>query len=57
MYHVLPDLSLALGYTGMNFTVDVVKTKMEGFLKWGYNGPTITASYCFGKPRPFETQQ
>lgn len=57
MYQVIPDLSLALGYTGMNFTVDVVKTRMEGFLKWGYNGPTITASYSFGKRKPFETPQ
>lgn len=57
MYQVIPDLSLALGYTGMNFTVDVVKTRTEGFLKWGYNGPTITASYAFGKRKPFETRQ
>lgn len=55
MYQVIPDLSFALGYSGMNFTVDVVKDKMEGFLKWGYNGPTLTASYSFGKRRPFET--
>lgn len=53
MYQIIPDLSMALGYTGMNFTVDVVKTNMDGYLKWGYNGPTITASYSFGKRKPF----
>lgn len=53
MYQVFPDLDLALGYTGMNFTVDMVKNRLNGYLKWGYNGPSLTASYAFGKRKPF----
>jgi hypothetical protein len=57
MYQVLPDLDIALGYSGMNFTVDVVKNRLDGYLKWGYNGPSLTASYAFGKKKPFEAKQ
>lgn len=57
MYQVLTDLDIALGYSGMNFTVDVVKNRLDGYLKWGYNGPSLTASYAFGKKKPFEEQK
>ncbi|MCR8668105.1 hypothetical protein NO995_10460 [Aestuariibaculum sp. M13] len=46
-YNVIPNLNLNLGYTGLNFRVDIEKEKLNGFLKWGYNGPTITAMYAF----------
>ncbi|WP_316634991.1 hypothetical protein [uncultured Flavobacterium sp.] len=47
-YNVHKTLSLTAGYTGLNFKVDAVKDRLNGFLKWGYNGPTITAAYAFG---------
>ncbi len=46
-YNVIPNLNLNLGYTGLNFRVDIEKERLNGFLKWGYNGPTITAMYAF----------
>lgn len=46
-YNVIPNLNLNLGYTGLNFRVDIEKERLNGFLKWGYNGPTITAMYGF----------
>ncbi|NCD71948.1 hypothetical protein [Mucilaginibacter agri] len=48
-YKVLPNLQLSAGYTGLNFKVDVTKTNLEGNLKWGYNGPNITAAFTFGR--------
>jgi hypothetical protein len=53
MYEALPNLDLSLGYSGLNFTLDVVKDNLAGYLKWGYNGPLLTASYCFGKKKTF----
>jgi len=49
MYHVTEHFDLAAGYTGLNFKVTAVKPKAEGMFKWGYNGPSLTASYTFGK--------
>ncbi|MBD0833596.1 hypothetical protein [Aestuariibaculum sediminum] len=46
-YSLIPNLNLNLGYTGLNFRVDIEKERLNGFLKWGYNGPTITAMYSF----------
>lgn len=48
-YKVIQNLQVSAGYTGLNFNVDVTKTNLEGNLKWGYNGPTITAAYTFGR--------
>lgn len=53
LYEVIPNLELALGYTGLNFKVDVQKERLQGYFKWGYNGPSLTASYSFGKRHPF----
>lgn len=47
-YNVHQNLSLTAGYTGLNFKVDAIKERLNGYLKWGYNGPTITAVYAFG---------
>lgn len=47
-YNVYQNFSLTAGYTGLNFKVDTVREKLNGYLKWGYNGPTITAVYTFG---------
>lgn len=49
LYNVVQNFSLTAGYTGLNFRVDTFQDRLNGFLKWGYNGPTITAVYTFGK--------
>lgn len=54
MYQLLPDLDASFGYSGMNFTAEVVKNRLDGYVKWGYNGPLLTLSYAIGKKRPFQ---
>ncbi|RYJ38199.1 hypothetical protein NU08_2814 [Flavobacterium anhuiense] len=49
LYNVVQNFSLTAGYTGLNFRIDTIQDRLNGFLKWGYNGPTITAVYTFGK--------
>jgi len=49
LYNVHQNFSLTAGYNGLNFRVDTVQERLNGYLKWGYNGPTITAVYTFGK--------
>lgn len=48
LYNVTGNFSLVAGYTGLNFRVDAVKERLNGYLKWGYQGPTVTAAYSFG---------
>lgn len=48
LYNVYKNLSLTAGYTGLNFRLDVTRPKIDGFFKWGYNGPTLAATYSFG---------
>jgi len=48
LYNVYKNFSLTAGYTGLNFRLDVTRPRLDGFFKWGYNGPTITATYAFG---------
>lgn len=48
LYNIYKNFSLTAGYTGLNIRVDVEKTRLNGFFKWGYNGPSITATYAFG---------
>lgn len=48
LYNVYQNFSLTAGYTGLNFRLDVTRPKIDGFFKWGYNGPTIAATYSFG---------
>ena len=48
LYKLMPQLDLTLGYTGLNFRVDVEKPKAEGHFKWGYNGPALGATFSFG---------
>lgn len=48
LYNVYENFSLTAGYTGLNIRVDAEKERLNGFFKWGYNGPTITATYAFG---------
>ncbi len=49
LYKATDKVDLTLGYSGLNINVDVVKTNTEGHLKWGYNGPSLGATYSFGK--------
>jgi hypothetical protein len=53
LYKAMENLHISLAYTGLNFNVEVEKDKGQGYFKWGYNGPLITASYAFGKKKPF----
>lgn len=48
LYNVYQNFSLTAGYTGLNFRIDDKEERVNGFLKWGYNGPTISATYAFG---------
>jgi hypothetical protein len=50
-YRILDPLHVALGYSGLNCTVDAVKETLTGHFKWGYNGPIITATYTFGRKK------
>jgi hypothetical protein len=47
-YRPIRSLSFAAGYTGLNFKLNVDKEKLDGQLKWGYNGPSVTATFAFG---------
>lgn len=49
-YDLNKNLGLELAYTGLNFDIEKQKNDLNGDLKWGYNGPSITLSYSFGKP-------
>ncbi len=48
-YKILKELDVSLGYTGLNCKLDVVKEHANGHFKWGYNGPSLSASFSFGK--------
>lgn len=48
LYNVYKNFSLTAGYTGLNFRLDVTRPRIDGFFKWGYNGPTLAATYSFG---------
>ena len=48
-YKLLPQLDISLAYTGLNFKVSTTKRNVSGEFKWGYNGPSIGASFSFGK--------
>jgi hypothetical protein len=48
-YYVTPKFNIALGYTGLNFDVNVLKQRLEGDMEWGYNGPSLSLTYAFGR--------
>ncbi|WP_426484690.1 hypothetical protein [Flavobacterium sp. 2] len=48
LYNVYKNFSLTAGFTGLNIRIDAEKERLNGFFKWGYNGPTIAAVYTFG---------
>jgi hypothetical protein len=47
-YKLLRQLDISLAYTGLNFKVSTTKKGVSGDFKWGYNGPSIGASFSFG---------
>ncbi|HXS37966.1 MAG TPA: hypothetical protein VN721_14780 [Flavipsychrobacter sp.] len=49
MYNIVDNLSVALGYSGLNFEVNAKINDNDSHFKWGYNGLTLKASYSFGK--------
>jgi hypothetical protein len=49
MYRLIDKLDLSLGYSGLNFTVDITKPDAAAHIKWGYNGPLLGVTYAFGK--------
>jgi hypothetical protein len=49
MYKLIDDLDISLGYSGLDFKIDVIRNDISGFLKWGFNGPLFTVNYSFGK--------
>ncbi len=48
-YKLIKQLDISLGYTGLNFKVDATKENVNGHFKWGYNGPSLSATFVFGK--------
>ena len=47
-YQLVRQLDLSLTYTGLNFKVKKSKGDLNGDFSWGYNGPTLIASFSFG---------
>jgi hypothetical protein len=47
-FKMFEQLDLSLGYTGLNFKVSTTKKDLSGDFKWGYNGPTLAATFSFG---------
>jgi hypothetical protein len=47
-YLLTKQVYLSLAYTGLNFKVKKSKEDLNGDFSWGYNGPTIIASFSFG---------
>jgi hypothetical protein len=50
-YRVFKHFDLSLGYTGLNFSVDAIRDKSNGHLRWGNNGPSLKAVYSFGNKK------
>jgi len=48
-YNPLPYLGFLVSYTGLDFRLDVERNYFNGHIKWGYNGPSLTATYMFGR--------
>jgi hypothetical protein len=48
VYKLGEKLDISLGFSGLNFDLDVEKNENTGSLKWGYNGPSLGVSYVFG---------
>ena len=51
MYRLLPKFDVTVGYSGFNFEIDAKSDKRSAGITWGYNGPSVTLNYSFGKKR------
>jgi hypothetical protein len=49
IYKIYKQPAISLGYTGLDFKVDVVNKNATGNFKWGYNGPALAVNFSFGK--------
>jgi hypothetical protein len=49
IYRLIDKLDLSLGYSGLNFDVKVSKPDVRSSFKWGFNGPSLGATYSFGR--------
>jgi hypothetical protein len=49
LYKLLSRLDVSLGFTGLNFKVTKNIKSAEGAFAWGYNGPSLSVIYSFGK--------
>lgn len=48
-YQPINNLSFALSYTGLDFKLSKDGDPLNGYVKWGYHGPTLMAIYRFGR--------
>jgi hypothetical protein len=48
-YRPIKQLHFSAGYTGLNCEVKANEEHLDGHVKWGYNGPTLTAAFTFGR--------
>ena len=45
---LIRQLDLSLAYSGLNFVVKTTKKDISGEFRWGYNGPSLGATFSFG---------
>ena len=48
-FKALKQLDLSLGYTGFNFAIDANTNNQNAHVGWGYNGPSLTVDFRFGR--------
>lgn len=48
-YKLIRQLDISLAYSGLNFSVNTTKKGVTGDFRWGYNGPSIGATFSFGE--------
>ena len=49
LYKLIKRLDVSLGFTGLDFKVEKTVKNSEGSFAWGYNGPSLSLSFSFGK--------
>lgn len=48
-YRLFNNFDIIAGYTWLDFKVTAEKRNLNGEFLWGYNGPSLALSFCFGK--------
>ena len=51
IFRLVGQLDLTLGYSGINFSVDVTKQDANGRFKLDYNGPLFGVNFSFGRKK------